>query len=132
MSAAAKWTQAEAVDFCRRIETICPEHGYRVALTGGCLYKDGPRKDADVLFYAIRQRGTDFHALLIALVELGVSVGEGTNPYNIDHRWCVHAEYEGKSIDLLFPDAEEGEYDEIDAAAEIDVVEFVNEQDVSF
>ena len=41
------WTQAEAIDLCREIEKGCPQFGCHVALTGGLLYKDGPRKDCD-------------------------------------------------------------------------------------
>ena len=44
-----------AVALCREIEKIAPNFGCHVALTGGCLYKDGARKDIDILFYRIRQ-----------------------------------------------------------------------------
>lgn len=47
--------QQAAIALCRRIEAICPEYGFHVALTGGCLYKEGDRKDMDILFYRIRQ-----------------------------------------------------------------------------
>ncbi len=42
------WTQEEAIELCRIIEDICPQAGCHVALTGGCLYKDGERKDLDI------------------------------------------------------------------------------------
>lgn len=45
------WTQSEAIDFCKKIEAICIKYGCHVALTGGTLYGDGPRKDCDILFY---------------------------------------------------------------------------------
>jgi hypothetical protein len=51
----ARWTQADAIALCRKIEEHVPDAGMHVALTGGCLYKDGTRKDADILFYRIRQ-----------------------------------------------------------------------------
>jgi hypothetical protein len=44
-------TQAEAIELCRQLEPIAAEHGGHVALTGGCLYKDGTRKDVDILVY---------------------------------------------------------------------------------
>ena len=49
------WTQQHAIELCKRIESVCPRYGCHVALTGGLLYKDGPRKDCDILFYRIRQ-----------------------------------------------------------------------------
>src|SRR3546814_15766415 len=50
---ALPWTLDDAVALCRKIEKIAPEYGAHVALTGGTLYKDGPRKDVDLLFYQI-------------------------------------------------------------------------------
>ena len=49
------WTQEEAIALCKKIESIVPLAGCHVALTGGCLYRDGHRKDLDILFYRIRQ-----------------------------------------------------------------------------
>lgn len=54
------WTQAEAIALCREIEQICPRFGCHVALTGGCLYKDGPRKDADLLYNEMTGRPVFF------------------------------------------------------------------------
>ena len=48
-------TLYRAVEICRSIECECPKFGCHVALTGGTLYKDGERKDLDILFYRIRQ-----------------------------------------------------------------------------
>ena len=45
----------QALEICRRLEAIAPDFGCHVALTGGTLYKDGERKDVDILFYKIRQ-----------------------------------------------------------------------------
>jgi hypothetical protein len=110
-----EWMQADAVGLCRRIEEVAPAHGFHVALTGGCLYKDGPRKDCDLLFYKIRQHSRDvakhdFKALVTALRGLGLTMREGRPAFE----WCVRASFDGKPLDLFFPDAEEGEYDEID------------------
>ena len=49
------WDLVSAVDLCKQVESIAPDYGCHVALTGGCLYKEGPRKDLDLLFYRIRQ-----------------------------------------------------------------------------
>jgi hypothetical protein len=97
------WTHDEAVALCRDVEAICPAFGCHVALTGGTLYKDGPRKDADILFYRIRQvERIDEAGLFAALAEIGV---ERTTGFG----WCIKAKFGGKSIDCFFPE-EDGEY----------------------
>ncbi len=93
-----KWTQAQAVDLCRQIEVIAPKYGCHVALTGGTLYKDGERKDADILFYRIRQiTEIDVDGLMLALMELGIKPGD-------DFGWCYKATYEDRPIDFFFPE----------------------------
>lgn len=93
------WTLAAAVDLCRHVETIAPDFGCHVALTGGCLYKDGPRKDLDLLFYRIRQEDDiDAEGLFEALAEeLGMVKKSGFG-------WCHKCEYKGKKIDCFFPE----------------------------
>lgn len=98
-----KWLQEDALRLCREIEAICPEFGCHVALTGGLLYKDGPRKDADILFYRIRQEPEiNIDGLMSALEPIGIKAGE-------DFGWCFKASYQGKPIDFFFPDRD-GEY----------------------
>lgn len=93
------WTQNEAIDLCRQIEAICPDFGCHVALTGGCLYKHGPRKDADILFYRIRQVSEiNLDGLFAALETLGV---EKTGGFGFVHK----ALYRGKGIDFFFPES---------------------------
>jgi len=93
------WTQSEAIELARLIEAVAPAHGAHVALTGGLLYKDGPRKDADFLFYCIRQRDKiDENALLAALADLGLMIG-------VRKGWVRKAEWQGKPVDLFFPEA---------------------------
>lgn len=93
------WTQYSAVELCRRIEVICPRFGCHVALTGGTLYKDGERKDADILFYRIRQvTKIDVWGLMAALAtQLDVVLGD-------DFGWCFKATHEGRAIDFFFPE----------------------------
>lgn len=43
--------QADAISLCRQFEEHVADLGWHVALTGGCLYKDGDRKDADIMLY---------------------------------------------------------------------------------
>lgn len=97
------WTQQEAIDLCWQIEAICPACGCHVALTGGCLYKPGNRKDLDLIFYRIRQvEKIDMGRLFGELGKLNVHFMSGRS-------WCYKAVYGEKSIDLLFPE-EQGEY----------------------
>jgi len=44
-------TQLEAIGIAQTVEPIACRNGGHVALTGGCLYKDGPRKDLDLVIY---------------------------------------------------------------------------------
>ena len=103
------WTQPEALVLCRAIETICPPFGCHVALTGGLLYKDGARKDCDILFYRIRQADRiDEEGLFAALAQIGVNKTGGFG-------WCHKAEFEGRKIDCFFPEESGGEYVRADA-----------------
>lgn len=98
MSDPKKWTQAEAIELCKKVEAICPAFGCRVALTGGLLYKDGPRKDCDILFYRIRQIAEiNFTGLWPALEVIGLHLKSGFG-------WCYKGEYQGKSIDMFSPE----------------------------
>lgn len=102
------WTQQQAIDLCVKIEAVCPAFGCHVALTGGLLYKQGERKDCDILFYRIRQRSEiDMDGLKFALVEIGVDLFKGFG-------WCYKAVYVSggihKQIDCFFPEEQGGEY----------------------
>lgn len=97
------WTLDAAVSLCRAVEAVAPAHGCHVALTGGTLYKDGPRKDCDLLFYRIRQVDeVDKDGLFAALCAIGFATvcGQG---------WCHKSEFNGKPVDLFFPD-DDGDY----------------------
>jgi hypothetical protein len=103
--ASAKWTQTEAIALCREVEAVCPAAGCHVALTGGTLYKDGERKDLDLLFYRIRQvPAIDMGMLWDALATIGIEIKRGFG-------WCFKAEYHGKSIDCFFPEEDGGDYE---------------------
>lgn len=49
------WYPSEAIEFCKKVEAIIAPIGHHVALTGGCLYKEGCRKDLDLIIYSVRQ-----------------------------------------------------------------------------
>lgn len=93
------FTLEKAVILCRRVEAIAPKFGCHVALTGGTLYKDGERKDVDLLFYNVRQvDALDRHGLLDALKEIGFVLGR-------QHGWVQKATYKDHAVDLFFPEA---------------------------
>lgn len=98
------WTKDDAILLCRKIEEMCPQFGCHVALTGGCLYKDGERKDLDILFYRIRQVDViDMDGLFKYLESVGVIKKSGFG-------WCFKLVYGDKNIDAFFPEEESGEY----------------------
>lgn len=108
MSAEKVWTQAAAIGMCCTLEAIAPEFGCHVALTGGCLYKAGVRKDCDVLFYRIRQvHQIDIEGLFQALAQVGFVRQSGFG-------WCYKATYEGRPVDCFFPENESGVYERAD------------------
>jgi hypothetical protein len=93
------WTLADAVQLCSVIEDFAPKYGAHVALTGGCLYRDGERKDVDILFYCIRQRDRiDEEGLLDALRAHGFTIGKHFG-------WVYKAKHFGRDVDLFFPEA---------------------------
>jgi hypothetical protein len=100
-----QWTQQEAIALCKLIEAIAPTYGAHVALTGGTLYKEGRRKDCDLILYRIRQvERIDVHGLLAALANtIGLTIVS-------HHGWCCKGTHQGKSVDILFPECEGGEY----------------------
>ena len=95
------WTQQQAIELAVMVEAVCPKFGCHVALTGGCLYKVGERKDLDLLFYRVRQHPKiEKVDLFLALQEIGLKELSGWG-------WCHKAEYEGKKIDCFFPEEDE-------------------------
>jgi len=83
---------------CILLESKAPEFGCHVALTGGCQYKEHPRKDADILFYRIRQvKEINYMGLFDWMIGNGFDtiIGQG---------WCWKTNYHGKPLDLFFPE----------------------------
>ena len=95
-------TRELAIALCCAVEPIAKEHDCHVALTGGCLYKGGKRKDIDILFYRVRQvESIDVAALFAGLETIDLK------PVDTSHygRWCVKCEWQGLRVDCFFPDA---------------------------
>ena len=88
---------ADGVELCRMIEEFCPQFGFHVALTGGCLYKDGDRKDIDILFYSVRQTDADRDGLTAAMITHGVKLIRA-------YGWMTKMKWRGAVIDVFFPD----------------------------
>lgn len=95
-----KWTQQEAISLCIELEKAASLHGGHVALTGGLLYRSGPRKDLDVVVYRTRQveqfdwDGFFFEISLTLDIERGKDTG-----------WCKKATMDGRNIDFFDPDS---------------------------
>lgn len=97
------WTRAEAIELCGRLEAIAPAYNAHIALTGGCLYKHGERKDVDIMIYRIRQDDS------IRAVDLFVELKDrlGINLIAC-YGWVAKATIETltgtKDIDFFFPE----------------------------
>lgn len=112
------WTLEQGAALCREIEAICPAFGCHVALTGGTLYKDGERKDLDVLFYRIRQvEHIDTDGLFNDLCAIGIEKKGGFG-------WCHKATFGEKKIDCFFPEEADGEYETMASALAVAEVIF--------
>lgn len=103
------WIRVEAVALCKAIHEIpSQDFNCHVALTGGLLYKDGPRKDCDLVIY---QRGDtdgvrkpiDWVGLWAALEKIGLCL---THDYGYVKK-CV---YQGRTVDILDPTQDAGTY----------------------
>lgn len=98
-----------AIQTCRGIAPHTAECGCHVALTGGCLYQLGLRKDVDLLFYRIRQcPEINIDLLKEKLVALGFHDIRGSG-------WLWKATRYGVSFDLFFPEEQGGGYYKEDA-----------------
>lgn len=95
------WSLREAVELCKLLEVVLPEAGFHIALTGGLLYKEGRRKDCDLMFYQIRQMEPNYEVLWKYLTVAGVL----RSPSYPENGWLVKATYRGKQVDCLFPNA---------------------------
>ena len=97
-------TLEDAVKLCRILEKILPKFGAHIALTGGCLYKDGPRKDIDLVVYRIRDYETPFdlrnEELLKEFFLNDISI---INYYG----FVTKARWKNFSVDILDPDDED-------------------------
>lgn len=93
------WNLVEAVLFAQVVEPLAVQAGAHIALTGGCLYKNGERKDLDIVIYRIRQTTINRNLLFDLLRSAGISIVH-------DYGFVVKAlAADGRSIDFLFPES---------------------------
>ena len=90
----------EAEKLCRKMYDELSPEGYYPALTGGLLYKDGPRKDIDIVVFRNRQKHLSFEMLDIKneLEDMGF--------YDIIfYGFVTKARYDGLVVDLFNPES---------------------------
>jgi hypothetical protein len=96
------WTLESAAAFAREIEAFAPDFGCHVALTGGCLYRDGQRKDCDLVIYRIRQTTViDMRGLFGKFNEIGMIYDRGQG---FCHKMTLVRDGDCLPVDLLFPE----------------------------
>lgn len=90
------WNLRAALELCSMIEHHPKRGDFHVALTGGCLYRDGYRKDLDLLFYAHEDVELNENFLTKFLTQnIGMVKVRKCN------EWVTKYTYEGKPIDVF-------------------------------
>lgn len=89
------------------IESIAAQHGMHVGLTGGQLYKDGPRKDIDFVLYHASNTDRSEKKVFAIMCDL---YSEGfSNITNFGR--VTKLTYEDLYVDILYPEFDgAGEY----------------------
>lgn len=95
------WTTSEGVELCKLIQNVSPKFNCHPALTGGLLYKDGPRKDCDIVIYQRGETGgerkdIEWEGLWESLGTIGLKLVK-------DHGYVKKCEYQGKTVDIFDP-----------------------------
>jgi len=108
--ATGTYTLEDGVSICKMIEPWCSIHGFHVALTGGCLYGEGGRKDIDLIFYRIRE------VLSPNMVAFNQAMEDKCDMVlQIDHGFVKKYLIGGVvPIDAMFPEDWAGTYDTLD------------------
>ena len=99
-------TQQDGVRLCELLHEKLQPLGYFPALTGGLLYKEGNRKDIDIIIYRHRQKVEKFETtdIQLALLEVGVNI---TGFYG----FVTKAEWQGFTVDIFNPETNDTEND---------------------
>ncbi len=91
--------QKQGIEICEEIYPTLSSLGYFPALTGGLLYKEGERKDCDIVIFRHRQDNKQFELREIEniLKEVGFT--------NLRHYGFVtKAQYKEHDVDLFNPE----------------------------
>lgn len=96
-------SQEAAIEICKEIYPKLSEAGFYPALTGGSLYKEGLRKDVDIIIYRNRQAAPQFEMTDIKdlLIELGFTDLEFFG-------FVTKSQYKGVSVDIFNPESTAG------------------------
>lgn len=93
----------KGIELCRVIYNKLSPHGFYPSLTGGLLYKDGQRKDIDIVIYRNRQQAPyEMEGIEELLSKCGLS---DFNYYG----FVTKAKWQGFTVDLFNPESE-GDY----------------------
>ncbi len=97
-------SQETAIEICKEIYPKLSEEGFYPALTGGSLYKEGLRKDVDIIIYRNRQAVSQFEMTDIKdlLIELGFTDLEFFG-------FVTKSQYRGVSVDIFNPESAGGD-----------------------
>lgn len=96
-------SQEAAIEICKEIYPKLSAAGFYPALTGGSLYKEGLRKDVDIVIYRNRQSVLPFEMVEIKdlLIELGFT--------NLEFfGFVTKSQYKGVSVDIFNPESTAG------------------------
>jgi hypothetical protein len=92
-------TYEMAYALCTDLYKVLEPKGYYPALTGGLLYKEGKRKDIDIIIYRNRQKVSSFETVdiahLLAEVNLNITASFG---------FVTKAEWFGMIVDIFNPE----------------------------
>lgn len=94
-------TKEIAFKLCRDLYSILEPKGFYPALTGGLLYKDGERKDIDIIIYRNRQKVESFETVDIAelLAQVGLNI-------TASFGFVTKADYHGLVVDIFNPETD--------------------------
>lgn len=94
-----KATLEKAIELCEAIYSELGDLGYFPALTGGSLYKEGKRKDIDIVIYRHRQKVDKFEMRDIKLNLENIGLTE-----ILFYSFVTKAKWQGFCVDLLNPE----------------------------
>lgn len=101
------WDRNMAVKLAMKMEAQASAADLHVALTGGVLYKDGPRKDADFIIYrhntpeSIDSKEDLAYRRAAFEKNLGIFYGIEIKAH---YGYLTKAEWEGNKFDIMYPE----------------------------